>query len=579
MSKRRCKYFRHTVVGAVSSTVLFAAAVCLHADNVADLRNWHSEGLPAVAVWAVDGHTIGWSIAQIKAGHRLLPSIRLPMIDADAQNASNPRLVKSKLDDSGADLAWLDAQGLPICLRTNNICDTFTRPARWRLPKVAESIPHSPLIWKMLPDGKLDDAPVCDSLAPVELWRGEGQRWAQTLYMQRLQRLVRQPAFVMLVENNEGSYETGKPYGSSRTYDDLRSMSLRLADFARANPDYDFGALSLDVIARERTQYAALYAGFDGAFTDGWRGKLLTAAYRGLERGTPGLGGYAVDRFGTWNPSASMYEAASPPIYFQNKFVDLTSAQLTEVMNYIPDWEAKRKSNPRAWREVSIHLDDDAVTAAKTAGRHEAITPELWGGFVTTLAWLFHEPGVPVMFRHWDGAATKPTARRGAATVGDYELAELSAVDRICDTPMLRAYWTRGQTVVSPGPVPWAARQRKDNLGPYPRPDDPDKRRRWLNVSCNTPVEQMQWARDGKNYVIPAGAGKFEPATIKVWAVATELDARWLLWVFTPCGDVGTVTVTIPGAGDVQIDMGQVPGGDYWLVEPAGARATKLERN
>lgn len=602
-----------TILGRLSTRALcLIAAVaalatsCRGADNITDLQRWNDDGLPANAVWAVDGHTASWHVQQVQNGHRLMPSVKLHDIDADAMNASNPTLLKG-LESRSAELLWFSDRRLGICLRTDNIRDSFTKPARWTNAPFG---PGSPRIWRQLPDGRLDSQPYCDSLAPVELWRGEGQRWANTPYVTRLQQLLRSPSYVMFVENNEGSlYEDPKNY-RNLALSDLRSISVRLADSGIE----DLSSVSLDIYGRRETQYEALFDGFRGALTAEWqKGKFFTAAYRGLERGTPGLGGFALARFGTYNPSFLGYDTSSPPVYIQGDTFDLTSPALTEICNFIPNWECERKIKPNQWRELSVSIDRDAIGKARAARRHEDITPAVWGGWCTTLAWLSHERGVAFMLRHWDEAATKPdsllypppdplkpaatnAARKAArdalagtdrawlldTTVGDYELAEMAAVDRICDTPGIREYWLKGSNVVTPGPVPWASRQKKKPvLDPYPRPGDPDHRRRWLNVSCNTPTESLQWAAGEKDYVVITGGTAANPTyvdgQIKVWAVATELDGRWLLWAFTPCEKVGTVTVTIPGAGDVSIDMGQVPYGDYWVVEPAGVRARKLE--
>src|SRR5262249_35270566 len=143
----------------------------------------------------------------------------------------------------------------------------------------------------------------------------------------------------------------------------------------------------------------------------------------------------------------------------------------------------------------------------------------------------------------------------------------LDAVDRICDDDLLRDFWLNGKAVVSTGPVPWNNRAKKLKLPPFPRAGDPDNRRRWLACSAND-ESTIQYLIDAQSY----------SGQMNVYANATQSGGRWLVYAMTPFAGTGTVTVNIPDAGDVEIDLGQTPGGDYWLVEPAGVKASKLAR-
>lgn len=480
--------------------------------NITDLQNWRS-GLPVVSVWNVD-KTFAWQMQQVRAGRRLLPSIRLHDLDADAMNASNPNLVKA-LDAFADDLQFISDNHLPLTLRCDNICDSFTRSPRW----LAAPKDRSPLMWNGdVLYGDKQGKRYCSSYASPELWAEEGRLWGGSPYVQKLKSLC-DPGSLILVENNEGKYQPSD---------------------------------GPDSFAREKAQYGALYAAFLKA--SGWACPMHTAAYRGLESNTPGLGSEYVERYGTYNPSGVMYDATSPDVYIQGVMADLASPIHCEVSNYLTNWECEAKSKPGLWREVSVHLE---------SGPASTITPAMWQAYCTTLLWWFRREGV--CLRHWDGAATKPTAALGNATVGDYILAELAAVDSILDNPTIREFWEHGQTIIPSGPHPWDARQKKAGLDPYPTV------KTWLDVSCNDPVEQMVWSTDQKTYVVITGGTKAKPTTrlarMPVWANAVGLDGEIMLFV-RATENVGPVTIDVPGADKVNVTLSQ--GAKYLRLRKAG---------
>lgn len=508
--------------------------------NLDDLRDPYA---PAIGIWNCDGASLNWQVEQIKAGRRIIPTIRLRQIDVDGWQADKPSVVAS-LDQSAAALKYVSDNRLPLVLRTNNTTGTFTRPARWRSVPFADS----PLIWndKGIVLDKWGVA-IPDSLGPTQAWFDEGRRWGLTAYVKRLQELCPTPGKITLLENNEENEESAKDYAGVT---DLKTKSLRLAAEVSAGRQ-DMSTLWLDIPAREQVLYEALFDGFVSALRPEWRENFTTAAYRGLEYTTPGLGAAAVSRLGTYNPSGVQYTATSPDVYVQGTVLpDFTSAVHTEILNLIPNWKLEAEFKSGHWREISIHASG-------------VVNPVIWKEYVETLAWLLRDYRKPVTFRHWDGAATPP---------GAYLNAELDALDSILNDSVLRAFYVNGQPVVTPGPVPWDARQTKANLGPYPTTG----LRRWANASCND-NERLWWGSGPKNYVVGPSATNWRIAKMPLWAVPIELEGKLILRTFAPVSGVGEVTVQVPGAGDVKLDIGQQPGGAYWTLEPQGYKARKYD--
>ncbi len=110
------------------------------------------------------------------------------------------------------------------------------------------------------------------------------------------------------------------------------------------------------------------------------------------------------------------------------------------------------------------------------------------------------------------------------------------------------------------GPLPTDSLLESQGLPPYPH-----RRRRHLRCDVNGPESEWRWNADNRQ--------RFD-GTVKVWAVATELEGRWLLYCWSPCRLEGNVRIEIPGAGMFEVEA---PGaGSYWIIESSGLNARKL---
>lgn len=553
-------------------------------DNLSDLRNAHDQGLPYVALWPVDGFTLAWHADRLDAGKRIMPSVRLP--DPEYWQANAPQSL-----DAVA-LGIIDGANVPIVLRTNNIRDAIAKSKRNRStdPAVAATQGAVYSIETSATGQKTaDQEPFCDCVAPPEFWRGEGAAWTKTPYFQRLQQLLPNPPALFLLENNEGCHyeqrvryllaapKWDQPSPGLQPVETIRRYSARMADWLAAQPAGSVAPEALTDLIRGgmQTQYAAFYDGFAGDN----RSNLLTAGYGGivltnLMTEYPWSGAYAA--------ATLRYDAMSPNWYLNGPSLgDFTNCRGACVTNPVPAWEQAEARNPNAWRELSIQLTDGAALAGALAGTHQPISPALWQGYCEWLLWSMQSADHrPCVLRHYESAATRPdtklffrdvsrlsgaalekaTAANQAAsarltqagataladvTVGDYVLAEAAACDRICENPTLRDFWLNGKPIVTDIKPPTDIQQEALRWPVYPLPGTPDNRGRLLPCDANDPPENWRYRINSQSYT----------GSVKVWACASKhSDGRILVYAWTACA-LGKATVTVPGIGEVPIDL------------------------
>lgn len=508
--------------------LLALGAECARADNVQDLRQWPTLGLPIAAEWNVDGFA-GWHVQQVQEGRRLLPSIRVPQYappGTPGMNANNPKPTATILDSFG-DWEFVRSRKVPLCLRTNNICSVFA-DARYRPPAVAE-IENSPVVWRYAADGSLDTRPLVDPFGADDNWSAEGQLWGRSHFLTELQARYPQPPFLLLVENNEGPYFNPKLAADPKTgawLEPLDAHSIRLAEYV-ATHGASLAEFWPVLYQRRAEQYKALFAAFDEALSRGWQGKTYTAAY-GATKSTPG-------------PSeADCYDAGSPSVAYigggaRSNFTALTHG---DILRYDAVWTARREANPRAYREISLTIGRSGATNGAAAGKHEVITPARWQGYCEYLLWAMRAEsgGVPVLLRHYVGTRSRPDDAFGVEpyTEGDYARAVVAACDFVCEQKTLR-HWYRGATAL------------RVEQGPYGR---------LLTCDVNTP--RGQWIDPKKGKVSAE-------AEIQVWCLGFELRGNTLLVVWSPCVLDDTFLVDVPGRGTFEL-MPPAEGADYWML-------------
>lgn len=456
-------------------------------DNLTDLKTTY-DGLPFVSTWNTDKYKAGWQVQQVRNGGRFVPCLPLPAFNPGGyRDAANPKFIDEFLNRYAVDLAWIGEQGLPICLRYDNLCQLF-KP-EWDSGRCAQ--------------------------AGVDL--------ANSPYMLRLRELVPSPVWGRIVDNNEGcaahrlKQYRGFGYGFHST----------------AWPDSDFSMIGYgDPLKDVDYRYDANRVDFDGYTTE-----------------------------------ALCFDAMSPSLYSMGPvYGDFGRLWPSEILNMIPQWEWAEANREGASlsREVSLKITPNAIKAGALV--HEPMTAERYAAFATWLLWSIRTPGIPTTLRWFQESTFGPDRILGTETAGEYLQAITKAVDRICEHPVLREFWLRGKPVVNGVGHPTDVRLAKLGYPDYPRIDDPDNR--WRVLGCSASGDRHLWFWDEKTNSVVG-----DP--MRVWAVATELDGQWLVYVWSPFKWLSKIRLWISGRGDFDVDPPNP--GEYWIVKPSGLSAERLE--
>ena len=560
--------------------VLLFANFVQAADPIDDIKNWRT-GLPIVAHWNTGGHNPDWHVAQIKAGARMIPTVKIDVVtqfSKDKNTGAYLGAVPKMSDDSRS---FLQTNKLPISIRTDNI---GTVAVQWpRAAKDISSLPLSAVPFGLNSDGTIDDKGVPDYFADPNLWRQFGLMWVSSKYMRDIQVMFPDVPYFVFADNNEVNQKvtdyltdwldaSGKTavdqYGNLiKTYrTGMPALSLRFADYTK---DHDVNESITEFYRRKLILYQTLFSSFNEGLT-AWKGKMLTECYSGVS--SNGTGGEI-----SWTPyyshARAIFDGGGPPAYVKGDSLwNFTSSDWFRFSHTIPAFEqAERNSPDKEFRELFLTVTAEGVTKGKIAGLHENITPELHKSNILWLLWSTKGVRVPYMLRYWTSNADKPTDVIFAPyTKQDYFDASVSAVNSICDNPTLRDFWLNGEPVVT-GTHPQNEIRTNLNSVPviYPKPEDPDARWRLLDVDLNTPRNQ---------FVIQPGTnnrGGYNPQiSIKVWGTAIKLNDRYLVYLWTPCLISGECKFTVPGIGEFTVPVPQPA--SYTIVERGDWKARKL---
>lgn len=593
---------------AVAGLAFFATVSCLAANpsSVADLRDWRTNGLPAVAVWSNVGFSPDWHIEQVRAGRRVIPNFVFKALPEDYP-------AKLKQDN----IRFLRDSSVPINLRSDNWATMMTNKAYRVLPSLA-NLPRSSNVIS-LKNGVYGDENIADMFAPPELWQERGRMWGQCKTAKQLQTLAPNAAFILISNNNEACKDSPWRYGVSTSitefgsaiYDwkpNLETLSVRVAEFAKTHTFSEFVRESYKLTD---IQYKALLAGFRESFGPAWKDKVvLSDCYGGGFRNTIGPEFYNPDMGHHDGGGGILYARyGGNPVYW-----DFTSPKFCEVFLANAAFQNAESLNPNAFREAFLSIKQDEIFLGANSKKHAPITPTRWEAVAEWLLWSMQGGNRGKLIRPWYDNGYTPTSpfittdankalaiQHGepellTATYGDYVNAAIRAVDRICEHPVLRRFYQEGKPVCTSKAhpineivqkpdyskvVPPIPRVFPDTLRTYPRPGDPDDGFRQLEIDINTPREIRDKNVAFRNGEVPnaAGswvngwvkppwansAGQYWPyASIKVWGTATELNGDYLVHLWSPCKLDGRCQITIPNAGTYTVDVPQP--NDYVVI-------------
>jgi len=552
--------------------------------NIDDIRDWRS-GLPMVAHWNTGGHNFDWHVDQVRAGGRVLPTMKYDILTQLVKDKTTGAYLGALPPMSDATKAFVKDNRLPVSLRTDNIGSIAVQ---WPRPaKDLANIDLSAVPFAVLADGSIDDRGVPEYFADLSLWRQFGALWASSRYMRTVQSLFPYVPYFVFAENNEinqkvNDYlvdilsdkgkQTFDQYGNAfKTYRaNMEGASVRIAEYAKSHTVDEF---QHEFYLRRVALYRGLFESFDSMLTQ-WRGRMLTECYSGIA--SNGTGGDI-----SWTPwyshNRAIFDGGGPPVYVKTDDTletwNHTGPSWFRFSQTIPAFEQAEANSPgKEFRELFVTISGTGATKGKQAGLHEVITPRLHGASLQWLLWSTKGVRVPYLLRYWTGNAEKPTdILFDAYTKQRYFDAAVDAVNTICENETLRAFWLDGEPVVTGRHPSTEIRNDLDRVPPvYPLPLAKDTRWRLLEVDLNTPRSQ---------YVVPPGTntrgGYVAGLSIKVWATAVKLGERYLVYAWSPCSLVGTCKVTIPEIGTFEIPVPQPSA--YHVIERAGWQSTKLD--
>jgi len=503
--------------------------------------------LPVAASWANGSERLDsqrystqWQIDRLLEGYRFLPTV--PMLPPHLKNWGD-----DGLKETARDMARL---GVPLAWRSNQpFLDVLGSPYKYM---GEDSNPRA-----FLRDETGD--PVFSTLlspwASSEAWVEVGFNYATSVTSRQLYDLYPDPPLVIFLDNNE-AWKTVQAY---KVYE----QEARFAE--KYHPDANLNAIKAAVSYGMACKFRQYLDGLKSGMPESWREVVITVPYKGSMDGetqfdyrTRGEDANAQrDIRGPYNPwdgtfywSYRAWDGSSPPYYLHDwqrvydfnvrspRFFVMTMAAVGHREAF--EW------NPDHFVELSVWDG-----GAKKRNKIEELFPgQEWSsqrylGYVRWGMWIAR-PQVVREFRasqNWVEVYLEDT------------MALIRAVEEVWDNPVLEKFWRNSVLVPNPD------RQHPLWRGPTGFEDVP--RMFLLEVSTHPEV----WRYEDAN--IPEG----EETVIPVWALARKLGDEYLVFADAPLGDREGVTVTIPGHGDVVLD---VPlGGAFWLV--AGSTVEKVQ--
>ena len=589
--------------------VLVLVTTPLRADNLSDLRDAETIGLPYTAVWQVrakissgpgnpvlpGGYTFDWHCNQIRKGHRFLPSVYVP-----GYKDKYDSVIAQHLTAYAADFKWVSDNKLPLCIRTDNIGDFAYTDYRYRLftdntestPNPLWTLKDIPTRWRYITiaDGTRspDDERELDPLATTATWGAEGYVLGSGKYVQTLQNLCPNPARVIHLQNNEAGEDKAAKYvlddnnGAlvpSKLMDvgTIAARSQRVADLVASYPEETPGdQLKLDFAINRRKLFTAFYAGFRDALSPPWQQGFRSSAYGCLgdprQLVAPRLG---FDQIGYSAPATC--QQGTLPAWYLLGTTDCSVISFGFPLNWTLANSWLRRNDPAFVPGMSIKINSLGALNAARAGLHEPLTPDRWAGAVLWQVWAQHERATPFEVRDfWESSsmpgdrvfadADTPDLQRlgvpelATATKGDYFESVMCAVDRVSENETIRRFWLEGTPVLTGGtPLGAFFSRQYVKTGPLPAPGDTDRRARLLDCLLNDPPSKWAFYSSGSRFT----------GTVKVWSVATAIAAerRVLIYSWSTFRITEPVSVTVPGYGTFNVSVAD-PRGNYTLVEP-----------
>jgi len=486
--------------------------------------------LPLASNWNVGeyelapGFTPEWQLARIAEGHHLLPCFHWPYT-TPSENYPDGYF------DPMADCAALN---LPISLRGSQWEDYFNTAGYIDLPLLTN--PN----W-------MDDATnlfeaKSDPLGPLDKWSEIAAFWNEDPpELADLITAYPNPPLVLLISNNEYPKPTWIHSEESQ-----RWITAHGTGQTEAFMQQEFAE---GYVTRYKALTDAMKAGFSAAL---WRDNSICVAYEAAGSRdfavspiwnyfTYAYAGNITSWHRAWDGSSPPFYAfpgtgildfnlASPQLFFmaQKFMIDFSYSENPDYWYELSVWDGYQEGGP-----VTFTTDQDVRAYYASIGQ-PAFTTARYVGMVQFGMWML-QPRVVRDFR---------SASEDITGSVDYYLAVIDAVDRVHTNATLKSWW-RSSTLVNN-----EARDPPHNAG-----------------------GQGEWAGEDRNWLLttdldPAWPPATPETVIPVFALArtrgTTPSQEWLVYAHSPIEDRTDVTVTVPGYGDILIDVPKA--GAFYVV-------------
>jgi len=503
-------------------------------------------------------------IGLLQKGHHILPWMSWPSGDPESERY---RGYYERL------LRYFAALDLPVSFRGT----------QWNAMLVKKQYREGPASqWAgvIRPDGKR--VPKVSAFGPLDPWKDPAEVYVDQPGMHRAQEIYPNPPLVLWVSNNEPPDLRWSKHGP------LEQQSKRYLEKYGEARSGEFKRRVMGEGWMERYQ----------VMFDAMRGALQNETWRKNVRFV-GYGAFGPSHFGRWDgwkvyslvcdkwtaPDWHFWHGGSPSYYTHNWNDNrdhwVFSTQV-ESMNWIFMLDEAWRANPDFWFEMStwdgnevgrwmeaLGVEDPAKLASassrvpspaerkkidgKAAAKSKALQymrdgqdypPERAAGWVQFGMWLLR----PRVVREFRGHANP------LEPVLPYWLETVKAVDRVYADETLTDFWRHGELVPN-----------RAHRHPY-QTDIPEKYRdihRWYLLDTSLDPKRP-WNQ------------KTNLPVFSLALVRGEGESRqWLLYAHSPLANREDVRITIPGCGEVAVDVPRK--GAFYVVPSPGGKARRLE--
>lgn len=561
-------------------------------------------------------YTPAWQVAQIEAGHHLLPWFLTPDPELQSGNWFHAEAVAYYQSAMATAEEWK----LPISFigawnRGDGAC------SQWEcylfLPKWSRddyTTPTSPVDVDYLAlTGSSSPNMIHSDGSPITYgstrsllsafgatlpWQQAGSKWGAGPAMAEAQSYYAQPPKILFLSNNESPKQTWSATAALAHCGSTGTAKCEVAiDQHYINGSYVPQDIVKDTGDGWIERYELMHASWLAELSSDWAGVSAFVGYGALGPTLYGRTGnwseyaLAYDNGGTdfrIDPAPLIWNGGSPELYDQllntgnGKLGDsaVMSVQV-EAMNLVFMRDEAYRLNPDFWFELSVWNGCDTIDSSghpTCTGYTSAYSGQRYAGWVRFVMWMLQ----PRLLRDYRNFETQGNPSSPNAST-DYFAAVLGAVDQVYADATLQLFWRDSKLVAAdPAKLPSAYNYYQHPYQAATLSAYAGKDRMFMlpvaeNTAFNSALSSLYSAQQTHtSYAVPLNT------TVAVFAVARvrgEAPKReWLLYLHAPAGAQTGVTVTIPdysyNNGAVTVDA--PVGGKFYLIKEDGHSVNPL---